>query len=56
MQVIYALVLIFSGAADRVVREGTITDVCKAIDNIDYSGDFVGWYITRNGQKIGFNN
>jgi hypothetical protein len=48
----YALVVTFSGAADRIVCRGTLAQVICALENLDYSGDFGATYITRNGVRI----
>ena len=53
MNTVYAIILQFSGAADRIFRDNMkACEISTAIEALDYSGDFIGYYVTRNGMKI----
>ena len=53
MPITYAIVAVFSSAADRIIANGlTASGVARAWANLDQSGNVLYWYVTRNGQRI----
>ena len=53
MPITYAIVAVFSSAADRIIVTGlTASELARAWANLDQSGDVLTYYATRNGQRI----